>query len=58
MPAFSDLTGMKFNRLLVISRHGYSTDGHITWLCQCDCGNTTIVTGKNLKNGNTRGKTK
>lgn len=52
-----DLTGQKFGKLTVIKRvenriysNGYETP---QWLCKCDCGNDTIVIGKNLtkKNG-------
>lgn len=51
MGKFIDLTGKKFNRLLVkerdFSKHGKRT----YWKCQCDCGNITIVDGVKLKNG-------
>lgn len=50
MGKFQDLTGMKFNRLTVVSRtenQGYNT----TWLCKCDCGNEKIIRGSALKNG-------
>lgn len=33
-----DLTGLKFNHLLVL-RQDESTDKNSRWLCQCDCGN-------------------
>jgi len=55
-----DLTGMKFNRLIVIKR----VDNYISphgkkqsqWLCQCDCEeqNEIIVTRNNLQSGNTK----
>jgi len=48
-----DLTGQKFGRLIVIERtlnQGIQT----SWLCQCSCGQQTIVKGNNLKNGHTR----
>ena len=44
-----DLAGKKFGRLTVISKEGTRR-----WLCQCDCGNTTICHGASLKNGNTK----
>lgn len=47
-----DITGQKFGKLTVIKRAN-SVGNDATWLCQCDCGNTTIVQGKNLKNGHT-----
>ena len=43
-----DLTGQQFGRLTV---KGYKGDGK--WLCQCQCGNQTIVTGSNLVGGGT-----
>lgn len=51
-----NLIGQRFGRLVVIERaDDYiipSNKKHTTrWLCQCDCGNTTYVTGSNLKNG-------
>ena len=48
-----DLTGMRFGRLLVLNR-GENIDGHPGWNCICDCGNTTHVLGKYLKNGKTQ----
>lgn len=54
MGKFIDITGQKFNRLKVIKRYGYSTDKHITWLCECECGNKAIVTGKQLRSGQTK----
>lgn len=46
-----DLMGKKFGRLTVIERNGYTNGKRRlpTWLCQCDCGEMTIRTGKALK---------
>ena len=48
-----DMTGQRFGRLLVVKfsevRH---ENAH--WLCKCDCGKTTIVSGGALRNGATR----
>lgn len=52
-----DLTGQRFGRWTVLRRAGnygdYILDGHTspTWLCRCDCGNLSIVTGNNLRMG-------
>ena len=54
MGKFIDLTGQKFNRLIVIKRVENSNHGKVRWLCQCSCGQQTIVKGNNLKNGHTR----
>lgn len=53
MSALNDLTGQKFGRLTVIRREGSSRSGKATWLCRCECGNTTVVIGSCLINGNT-----
>lgn len=50
---YSDLTGERFGRLTVIERKG-SVKKRALWLCQCDCGNTTLVTTNSLKTGNTQ----
>lgn len=47
-----DLTGQKYGRLTVVKeveRNGYTR----RWLCKCECGNETIVTQPNLRNGHT-----
>lgn len=52
-----DLTGQRFGRLVVIKQvekpEGRKQKG-VYWLCQCDCGNTCIVKGRQLISGNTR----
>ena len=48
-----DLTGKKFGNLTVISR-AENKGKSVAWNCVCDCGNSVIVTGSNLKNGHTR----
>lgn len=55
MGKFIDLTGSRFGRLVVIRRgEDYvSPKGYVAvnWVCQCDCGNQTVVRGCNLKSG-------
>ena len=52
-----DLIGRQFGKLIVVSREEDYVSPKGThksrWLCQCECGNTTIVTGDNLRSGNT-----
>lgn len=48
MPAFIDIAGEKYGRLLVISRAPNSC-GRTAWYCVCDCGNKKIVTGNMLR---------
>lgn len=50
-----DLTGQKFNHLLVIKRVDNVDNGvHVAWLCLCDCGRYTIVRSTQLKKGATQ----
>lgn len=44
-----DLTGMKFERLLVLAPE--RADRSLKWICQCDCGEVKTVFGKHLKSG-------
>ena len=47
-----DLTGMRFERLLVLERAPNSDRfGHSRWCCRCDCGNSTISRGDSLRGG-------
>lgn len=48
-----DLTGQVFGHLTAIKQEGRAKDGHLLWLCQCDCGNTTHVTVSHLTSGHT-----
>lgn len=48
---YQDLTGMKFGRLTVLREDGRSNDGHVKWLCQCECGNTVSVISRDLRGG-------
>lgn len=45
-----NLVGQRYGRLVVLEQ-AESHKGRIAWLCQCDCGNTKIVSGKQLRNG-------
>ena len=49
-----NLSGKIFGRLIVKKRVANSLNGHTRWLCQCECGNTTIVFGSNLRRGQTQ----
>lgn len=50
-----DLTGQIFGKLTVVERcfGKYAGTGR-RWLCQCECGNTTIATCRDLRSGNTK----
>lgn len=49
-----DLSGRRFQRLLVISESHKTLDRVWHWHCRCDCGVNLVVSGKNLKNGNSK----
>lgn len=55
-----DLTGLKFNRLIVIKFHGRlprrskPTETLPYWECLCDCGQTSLVEEYKLKKGKTQ----
>lgn len=46
-----DLLGKRFGRLIVVEFYGTDNGCHALWLCKCDCGNTTIARGYDLKGG-------
>ena len=48
-----DLTGQTFGRLIVIREAGRK-NGHVAWLCKCDCGGEVVVTSDNLRSGHTQ----
>ena len=48
-----DLTGKRFGRLIVVEFNGHNKYRQPRWLCKCDCGNTTVVTGSDLRSGAT-----
>lgn len=50
MGKFIDLTGQRFGRWTVIREYGRQ-NGHVTWLCECDCGNTSVVCTGDLRQG-------
>lgn len=54
MGKFIDLTGKRFNRLLVIKKHENKQGKEILWVCKCNCGKETLVMGSNLKRGTTK----
>lgn len=45
--------GRRFGRLTVVGLADKAPDGRTQYHCICDCGHMRIVTGKNLKSGNT-----
>lgn len=52
---FIDLTGKKFDRWTVISRHKTNgLGGRVRYNCKCDCGTVKVIDGARLKNKSTR----
>ena len=49
-----DLTGQRFERLLVLSFAGTDRHGNRLWLCACLCGKQTTAPGRCLISGQTR----
>jgi|SRR5271165_627574 len=54
MPAFIDLAGERFGRLLVLKRVENDRNSKARWECKCDCGRLSIVYGIALRSGDTR----
>lgn len=50
MSSYIDLTGQRFERLVVIS-YSKTVNGGAHWLCECDCGKLRIASASNLKKG-------
>lgn len=50
MPKFKDEIGNRYGNLLVISKSEKRINGHIVWVCQCDCGNIYEISSQHLKN--------
>jgi hypothetical protein len=49
-----NLVGQQFERLTVIREVGRDKIGNVMWLCQCNCGNQSIVAAAWLRSGNTK----
>lgn len=49
-----DLTGLKFGKLTVINRHSTTRNGHIRWLCSCDCGREAECLSTHLLSSKTK----
>lgn len=53
MSKMNDLSNQRFGKLVAIEPKGRKNK-KIAWLCQCDCGNETIVASDKLRNGHTQ----
>ncbi|MBR3188168.1 MAG: transcriptional regulator [Lachnospiraceae bacterium] len=51
-PRYEDLTGKRFGKLVVVSKaEGHDERGRLLWNCVCDCGNTIVTPGGQLRGG-------
>lgn len=48
MPAFRDLTGQRFGRLVVVQLHPEKRGQYLQWICRCDCGKQVFVVGGDM----------
>lgn len=51
---FEDLSGKVFGKLTVVRHVGKDRHSHNRWLCQCECGNMTVVDTSCLVQGKTK----
>lgn len=51
MGTLIDITGNRYDRLIVIKRSHTDKDHFIRWECLCDCGKTTYSRAQSLKEG-------
>lgn len=52
MPKKKDITGQRFNKLVVLKEtNERASNGSILWECKCDCGNIILTTGSELRSG-------
>jgi hypothetical protein len=51
-----DMTGKRFGRLIVVSRHGRDEYGQSLWNCLCDCGSKIVRKAGQLRLADKRGR--
>ena len=49
-----DMLNKTFGKLTVLKRVENYKDGHIKYLCKCDCGNETTITGRDIRTSKIR----
>lgn len=49
-----NIVGNRFGFLTVTKLAGRNSSKHLLWECVCECGNTSVHTGNNLRNGTTK----
>jgi hypothetical protein len=53
-PRWEDLTDRKYGRLTVLGFVKFDSSHHSFWLCECSCGNRSVVNKSALQDGRTR----
>ena len=53
MPAFKDITGQRFGRLIAVRFSHIGENRYAQWICACDCGVETLISGDKLRRGTT-----
>lgn len=48
-----EIINKKYGKLTVISEHSTTRNGHIRYICKCDCGLSSNVLGTHLRQGTT-----
>ncbi|MCK2000072.1 hypothetical protein MZM54_01570 [[Brevibacterium] frigoritolerans] len=51
---FEDLTGKVFGKLTVKNEAPRNGKKYIQWICKCECGEETVVSGSQLRDGRTK----
>lgn len=49
-----DITGQQFGELRVLHRSEHNLYNHTAWVCECSCGNISVVASRALVTGNTK----
>lgn len=47
-----DISGFRYNRLVVVSISHKDKKGQFYWICDCDCGKRIVARGNHLRSGN------
>lgn len=50
----AEMVGKRFGKLVVEMEHSKTRNGHIRFVCTCDCGKKSNVLGTHLRQGNTK----
>lgn len=54
MPEIKNISGQRFGRLVAVEPTAKRSDRKVVWVFRCDCGKIVEISGKSVRNGNTR----